>query len=176
MRTQRIIQHDENHFDIEDRFITEDGLIWAVTHCNEGVENMARTINGNLTGLAARLELHDQREAQEDARRKQKKESHEMYEKIMQYLTSEELADWHESTPDDNDGFHNACRLKLEELETAGIVEWLNVSPTNLPVAEVFMGKWPESVDPNIHEMAELEAEHRDYLDHKAQEREARNG
>jgi len=52
MNTTRTITHDSNHTDIETYLQDADGVwMWAVTQCNGG--DMARTLNGKLTGKAA---------------------------------------------------------------------------------------------------------------------------
>ena len=53
MKTTRTIVHSDGHTDVETYMKDADGVwIWAVTQCNGG--DMARTLNGNLTGKAAR--------------------------------------------------------------------------------------------------------------------------
>ena len=52
MNTTRTITHSDGHTDIETYLQDADGVwMWAVTQCNGG--DMARTLNGNLTGKAA---------------------------------------------------------------------------------------------------------------------------
>ena len=60
---RRIIQHTDNHYDIEEyKPVLNElgepfGYVWAVIYCSE--DEMARTINGNLTGKAAQLDKAD---------------------------------------------------------------------------------------------------------------------
>lgn len=64
---RRIIQHTDDHYDIEETraVLAENGEIvgceWAVIFCSE--DEMARTLSGNLTGKAARLEREDKMSA-----------------------------------------------------------------------------------------------------------------
>ncbi len=52
MNTTRTIIHSDGHTDIETYLQDADGVwMWAVTQCNGG--DMARTLNGKLTGKAA---------------------------------------------------------------------------------------------------------------------------
>jgi hypothetical protein len=66
-KNRRIIQHTDNHYDIEETraVLAENGeivgCVWAVIYCSE--DEMARTLSGNLTGKAARLERQDQMSA-----------------------------------------------------------------------------------------------------------------
>ena len=58
MNTTRTIIHSDGHTDIETYIKDADGVwVWAVTQCNGG--DMARTLNGNLTGKAAHRSIDD---------------------------------------------------------------------------------------------------------------------
>ena len=78
------------------------------------------------------MEFKDQLKEHQDkeAKRKYSKtlENLIVCQKIADMTTASEYSEWWNSTPDDNDGFLNAAREKLQELEDQQPMTYLNVT------------------------------------------------